>query len=130
MASRVISRPMQPKPQKPPKKARKRLRFETPKRAKERFIYNEAREEYLGEHPICEWENIGIDTENGLEYPIPCIHPSTNIHHAAGREGKLLYDKRWFKACCDKHGGPYPHDNSDISYRTGFMVLRHRITSK
>lgn len=123
--SMVRPRPIQPKPIKSEKKPRNCLRSVSKKRQKELTIYAIARKEYLEEHPICEW----CDTEHdlgGTPFPAPCTKPSTNVHHSGGRIGKRVYDKKLFKACCDEHGGPFPHDNAAEAYAQGFSVERWR----
>ena len=88
------------------------------KRKSETALYRLLRIEYLIEHPFCE----------GL-----CGKRSTEIHHRAGREGKLLNDKRHFAAVCRTlHDWIRDHPNQareagllyEIDSRTGRKTRR------
>lgn len=56
------------------------------KRLGELAEYRKRRDKYLKENPICEVRG--------------CNNATTNLHHKAGRVGKLLTDVRYFMACC------------------------------
>ena len=51
--------------------------------------FRKVRNEYMKDNPICEFPN--------------CENPSTDLHHGAGKVGKLLTDKRYFKALDREH---------------------------
>lgn len=51
--------------------------------------YKRVRDKFLEENPIC-------------MYP-GCISREVTLHHARGRIGSFLTDKRWFKSLCWKH---------------------------
>lgn len=59
------------------------------KQAKRLAKYRIVRDEYLKEHPVC-------------EYPY-CNSREVTCHHMQGKIGDLLFDKRWFKALCLHH---------------------------
>lgn len=70
---------------KPPKPLKRtKLNLVSNKQAKELRDYRKKREEYLNAHPNCE----------------VCGRPATDIHHKAGRIGKLLTDILNFLAVC------------------------------
>lgn len=43
----------------------------------------------MNEHPECEFPG--------------CSAKSTDLHHGAGRVGKLLLEEKYFKALCRRH---------------------------
>ena len=49
-------------------------------------IYRPIRDKFLKENPICQVRGCNNDT--------------TNNHHRKGRIGDLLYNVKWFMACC------------------------------
>ncbi len=59
------------------------------KQAKKLAVYRKVRDEYFKEHPTC-------------EYP-GCSSDKITLHHAKGRIGDLLTDKRYFKSLCIPH---------------------------
>lgn len=70
-------------------KVRTQIKKQSDKEIKRLAQYRKVRDEYMREHPIC-------------EYP-GCNNPSTDLHHGAGRQGKLLTDTRYFKALDINH---------------------------
>ena len=74
----------QPKPTPKPKKKRKRIKAVSVKRDYENRMYTVARKEHLAEFPAC----------------VVCGHAATTVHHAKGRIGPLIHDKRYFKSAC------------------------------
>lgn len=71
-----------------PTAIRKPLSPCSPKRSKEEIIYSLKRKIFLTEHPMCEAHLSG------------CLGASSEIHHKAGRVGKLLNDHAKFLAVC------------------------------
>ena len=82
-------------------------------------IYRPIRDKYLSEHPICEVAD--------------CNNPTTNLHHKAGRTGyfdeesrfkglKLLWDVRFFMACCSQCHPKRIHENPKWAYENGYLV--------
>ena len=56
------------------------------KRAKDLSKYRPLRDKYLKENPVCEVKE--------------CHNKTTNLHHKKGRTGSLIYDVKYFMACC------------------------------
>lgn len=69
-------------------KAKTPIKHRSDKRAKQEREYLKLNKEYLEAHPICEGR---IKCSGAL---------SSEVHHAAGRIGKLLTDTTKFKALC------------------------------
>ncbi len=70
--------------QKDSSRTKGKIRVRSPKRAKEEREYLRRREKYLTLHPECE----------------RCGCPSSEVHHRAGRTGKLLINVLYFMAVC------------------------------
>lgn len=71
-------------------------------------IYRPLRDEYLARHPKCE--------VNG------CDRDTTNLHHKAGRIGKLLFDSEHFMACCELCHPQRIHENPEWSRENGYLI--------
>lgn len=67
----------------------KRIRLVSDKQAARLREYRIFRDQYFKDNPVC-------------EYP-GCLSREIQLHHAAGRVGKLLTDVRYFRSLCDKH---------------------------
>lgn len=78
------------------------------KKLSELKIYREVRDKYLQEHPYCEVEGCGNKT--------------TNLHHKAGRVGNLLYDVRYFMACCSDCHPKRIHENPKWAREKGYII--------
>lgn len=74
---------------KPLPKATKPIRPRSKNRERQEAKYRVARERYLKDNPVC-------------QYP-GCNSREVTLHHAKGRCGNLLHDKRYFKALCWPH---------------------------
>jgi hypothetical protein len=75
------------------------------KRKDQEKVYKKAREEYLTNNARCE----------------RCNNPATEIHHKNGRNGKRLYDNRFFMSICrDCH--QYVHNNPKESREKGWLL--------
>ena len=68
----------------------KRIPKESAKRSFQNREYSVVREEHLKENPLCI-----------VKRPGGCTYFATQVHHAKGRTGELLTDKRFFKSVCD-----------------------------
>lgn len=118
-------------------KRRKPIRRVSLKRGKVNRQYMKLREEYLKEHPLCEWylsyhgvkpdeivngcwyTNLGFD----MKYlPIPT---ATEIHHRKGRGRYLLDTSTWLAV--SQAGHRYIHDHPKESYERGWMLPRNTI---
>lgn len=75
-------------PNKKPKK-KKQINPISNKMAKRLAKYRIERDKFLNENPVC-------------MYP-GCNSRNVELHHAAGRTGKLLFDPKYFKALCRTH---------------------------
>jgi hypothetical protein len=51
--------------------------------------YRRLRDKYFEEHPVCEFPG--------------CSSRRITLHHAAGRCGSFLTNKKFFKSLCQKH---------------------------
>lgn len=51
--------------------------------------YMPIRNKFLEENPICM-----------VQRPEGCLFQSTNVHHGKGKVGELLFDTKYFIACC------------------------------
>jgi len=72
------------------------------KRAAQQRKYLALRKTFLEEHPLCEAFCVTDWVAGSLTEP----QPSSEIHHMAGREGKLLLDERhWLPICRRCHDG-------------------------
>ncbi len=69
-----------------PKAKPKRIAPMSVKKLQEYAKYTPIRDRYLQENKVCEVDG--------------CNNNSNNLHHKAGRNGELLYDVRYFMACC------------------------------
>lgn len=80
-------------PQPIPTGKQKRIAPRSPKRAKEETEYSKKRKKFLLEKPMCEAHLPGI-----------CTQLSTDVHHKAGRLGRLLLEvKYWLSVCRSCH---------------------------
>ena len=84
-----------PKPDPRPKKKRRRISRVSERRKIDEKLYTQARKEYLNDNPKCE-RCVYLSEKYGSR-----VMPSNQIHHKKGRTGSLLYNKRYFMACCD-----------------------------
>ncbi len=71
---------------------RTKLRAVSPRRRKQNAEYARLRETFLLANPWCQL----------FCSLFPSPRRSTELHHAAGREGALLLDTRHFKAACSE----------------------------
>lgn len=75
---------------------------------KDRILFYKAlREDYLKEHPICEFDN--------------CTNKADQIHHKSFRDGDNLFLN--FMGICSKHHR-HIHDNPEQSYEKGYLISR------
>ncbi len=74
----------------PIKKKAYKIKPRSDKRAEQEKEYIKDREQFLKEHPICEFNES-------------CKRESTDVHHMEGRIGELLTDFSKCKALCRGH---------------------------
>lgn len=87
------------------KKKNKSFRNMSVKREGEYKIYRPLRDKYMKEHPICERCNNA---------------PSNDLHHKAGKIGKMLYDILHFSALC-RNCHNWVHDNPKEANEEGWL---------
>lgn len=68
------------------KKPKKTIKPISDKRIQEMNIYRKRRDRYMEKHEICEVKG--------------CNNKSNDLHHKKSRLGSLLYDEKYFFACC------------------------------
>ena len=78
-----------PKPIKQEKKAKKPIRKVSKKHQVNLKEYKVVRDAFLEENPRCQFEG--------------CNREATEVHHVAGRNGKLLSNPKYFMAICRDH---------------------------
>jgi len=92
---------------------RTRLRSRSPKKAADDRKYAAEKTAHFAEHPRCQWP-LGCSCSIGSGAII-------DLHHKAGRNGPLLYTRKYFATACRKH-----HDiaKSDpiLSRRIGWVI--------
>ena len=91
----------------PPKKRAPIKKFSN-KMTKELAKYRKLRDEYMAEHPICEFKN--------------CTSPSTDLHHKSGR-GPNLCNVDTFMAVCRKDHN-WIHENDKEAREMGYLLTR------
>lgn len=118
-------------------KRRKPIRRVSLKRGKVNRQYMKLREEYLSEHPYCQWwlSKHGITEEvakkcNGnvvsmTEGYAAYVPRATEIHHMKGRGRYLLDTVTWLAV--SQSGHRYIHDHPKESYERGWMLNRNTI---
>lgn len=80
-----------PKPLKQEKKKRKPINRVSAKRKEEEKVYIDKRKAFLIKYPICQCRG--------------CHRQSEDVHHMAGRVGKLYLDENYWLATCRPHHG-------------------------
>lgn len=81
------------------------------KRKTENELYKIAREEYLAAHKFCE---------------CGCGRKAGEIHHKKGKNGKLLYDKKYFMAVARFPCHRKITDEPIWAGEKGFIISRHK----
>ncbi|MDX2187740.1 MAG: hypothetical protein SFV32_12465 [Opitutaceae bacterium] len=71
-----------------------RLKPRSPKKAADDARYRRSKAEHLATHPQCMWAGCTKSKANG---------DLVDVHHKAGRNGPLLYCKRYFATLCRQH---------------------------
>jgi len=72
-------------------------------------IYRRKRDKYFKDNPICEFPE--------------CTSKNITLHHAKGRIGAFLTDKRYFKSLCAKHHR-YVEENPTEAIKLGLSYKR------
>lgn len=85
-----------------------RIKHTSDRRAKEYAIYLPKKAEYLKNHPVCEAckRNASVD-----------------LHHKLTREGKMLYNEKYFLALC-RECHTFVHDNPKEAQEKGWIIKR------
>lgn len=73
--------------------------------------YRKVRDEFMKLHPMCQARLAG------------CTIKATDLHHAKGKIGDLLTDKRYFKALCRKCHS-YIETHPDWAKEMGYSLNR------
>lgn len=100
-------------------KKRKPIKNISTSRIVDLATYRPIRDSYLSEHTQCEVRG--------------CVRNSTNLHHKAGRQGyadqwardsgiKLLWDVRYFMACCEKCHPKRIHEDPEWARVQGYIL--------
>lgn len=100
-------------------KKKNRIPFFSEKKLNELATYRPVRDEYMKEHQYCEVHD--------------CNKRSTNLHHKKGRIGfadswakinniKLLWDIRYFMACCETCHPQRIHENPDWARKNKYLL--------
>ncbi len=108
-----------PKPEPRSKKKRKRIPYMSDSRKLDQKLYESERKDYLEANPECE-RCIWLEKEENI---LRMILSSDQIHHRRGRIGSLLYNPKYFMACCNrchKHIEANPKE----SFKMGWSVKR------
>lgn len=88
--------------------SKKRIKPISDKEKERRKLYKKAKAEYKDVVKVC--ERCGTDK-------------SLELHHRKGRDGGLLWDKRYFcLLCSDCHR--HVHANPEESYKEGYLLSR------
>jgi hypothetical protein len=72
-----------------------RIASRSPERQAEEDKYRAAREAHFAEHPYCQYP--GANCQRNI------FTSSMDLHHAAGRNGPLLYCRKYFRTACRLH---------------------------
>lgn len=78
------------------------------KRSKQLEIYRTLRDSYLSDNPICEVKN--------------CFNPTSNLHHKNGRVGVMVYNTKYFMACCSSCHPKKIHENPEWARSMGYLI--------
>lgn len=92
------------------RKPKKNIAPVSNKKLQELSKYRPLRDKYLKENPDCEVEGCGNE--------------SNNLHHKAGRVGSLLYNTKYFMACCSNcHPQRIHHEANDgWARKMGYII--------
>lgn len=93
----------------PIKRPTKPIRKHSKKSLDQHYRYKKIRDKFLEDNPIC-------------MYP-GCNSRKVTLHHARGRLGAFLTDKRWFKSLCWPHHQEIEH-NPDLAKSLGLSFSR------
>lgn len=85
------------------------IKRESAKRGVENREYTRRRGAYMEDHPVCEAQKPG------------CTHNSSELHHKAGRIGRLLINIKYFMACCNNCHS-HIHAHPEESYKVGHLL--------
>jgi len=98
---------------KPAQRLRKPVRRVSSQRAKELARYAKLRVEFLATHSLCQcWTCL---------HPSFPMYPATQVHHMAGRMGKLLCHSEFWLAVCNRCYR-WIHNNPSIARAAGLIA--------
>lgn len=89
-------------------KPKKKISPFSDKKLEDLAKYRPLRDKYLQDNPICEVDD--------------CDNLTTNLHHKASRNGSLLYDVRYFMACCSSCHPQRIHENPEWAREKGYLI--------
>jgi len=89
-----------------------RIKPRSEKRTKDEARYKQAKTEYQLEHPKCEMPGCSRSLLRG---------DLIDLHHKAGRNGPLLYCKKYFSSQCRQHHD-YIENNLSWSRSNGWII--------
>ena len=92
----------------PAKKKQKRIKPVADKRLGELAIYRPRRDKYLIDNPTCEVHD--------------CNNETTNLHHKNGRIGPMVYNVKYFMACCHVCHPQRIHENPEWARENGYLI--------
>ena len=114
------------------KKERKPIKKVAKKRVAVNKEYMKLREQFLKDHPFCQWSILEMGHSWGFAYELDfsewlrcgkAPHPrSTEIHHRFGRGKYMLDTSTWMAVSA--HGHKMIHAYPKISYERGYMEPR------
>lgn len=90
-------------------KSYKKINPISDRRKKELLIYNGVRDLYLKMNPVCEFPK--------------CNSREVQLHHRAGRSGRMLYEYSYFCSLCHAHH-MWVHENDKEARAMGLLLQR------
>jgi hypothetical protein len=97
----------------PKEKKQKPISARSVKRLAEEKLYAQKKKKYLTEHIKCEVKG--------------CNRVSVDLHHKKGREGKMLYNEKFFMGVCREHHSQITN-NPYWALENGYSIKRLKIT--
>jgi len=104
------------------------LKPASPKRAAQLKEYSRLRKAFLAEHPRCEVRLHAQGRElqpfgKPSDVAMQCPMRSDDVHHRAGRMGKMLLDVRFLMAAC-RSCHDFLHSNANEARRLGYLITK------
>ena len=98
--------------QRDPKKRPKKPNQVSKKQRERMSKYRPIRKKFLEDNPVCMVKREG------------CFGDSTNVHHGRGKVGDMLYDARYFIACCSGPCHRWCEEHPEEAKALGFSFSR------